>query len=101
MPRANAARMCEIAGSPVAGLRVVSSTAISARGGVQKLFDGCGARAEGWILREAAAIGGRAVPQRMDAGDGERELAPLPANEAGERAPHVAIADQCELQDRF
>ncbi len=31
MRRAKAARMCEIAGSPVAGLSVVSSTAISAR----------------------------------------------------------------------
>jgi hypothetical protein len=30
MRRAKAARMCEMAGSPVAGFRVVSSTAISA-----------------------------------------------------------------------
>ena len=85
--------MCEIAGSPVEGFSVVSSTAVSAARGVEKFFDGCHARAEiGCIAADPAAAHRRTVAQRVDAGDGEWKIAALRAQAAAPaRGPRCRI----------
>ena len=52
----------------------------------------------GGSARQAGGIDGGAVAQGVDAGDGEREIAALPAEEAGQGAAHVAVSDEGEFQ---
>jgi hypothetical protein len=94
MPRAKAARMWEIAGSPVDGLSVVSSRR------VEEGIDRFRPRPHRWILRQAIGIHGGAVPQRVNPGNPEWKLPALLPEEARQRAPHAAIPDQCQLHQK-
>ena len=66
--------------------------------GIQKLFDGRGARTERGIFGEAVGIDRGSVAQGVDAGDAEGKLAPLLADEAGQGTADVAVADEREFQ---
>ena len=65
--------------------------------GIQEGFDGFRPRAHRRVLGQAAGIHRGAVPQRVDAGDGERKLPALQPQEPRQRAPHIAIPDKCQL----
>ena len=71
-------------------------------GRIQKLFHRCCARAEFRGLKRLGGqprrVYGRAVPQRVDPGDGEGKLLPLLAHQSRQRAPHVAVTDNGQVQ---
>ncbi len=71
------------------------------RGGVEKLFDRAHARAEIRFERQSCRAHRRAVPQRVNAGDGEGKFAALLPQQPRQRAAHVAVSDEGELQHKI
>ncbi len=71
------------------------------RGGIEKLFHGVHARSEIRFKRQSGRVHRRAVAQRVNAGNGERKFLALLAQEPCQRAAHVAISDQGELQPKI
>ena len=97
--RAKAARMCEIAGSPVAGFSVVISITIFGPRAIQKFFNGPAARPERGLDRQPALVERAAVAQRVNRHDAKRKNLPLRFEQPRKRPPHIAVTDQTPVSE--
>ena len=86
--------MCAMAGSPVLGLSVVSSTATSARAASRNDSTDAAAGPNAGSSATPFSRDCSAVPRRVDSGDQEGILGAPFVEQAGQFAAHVAVPDQ-------